>query len=100
MQRLANDLIRLVWAVKVAGIDVIHPAGHGFSKDRHRGLRVLWRPKCMRACELHGAVSEPIDGTITQNKCAHEPNSSFVARNLGAVRLNDNGSQSIRVVRE
>lgn len=62
MQRLFDDLIRNVWTVKVAGIDVIYPERDGFSQHRNCSLPVARRPEDARARKLHRTVAHARDG--------------------------------------
>src|SRR5579864_150043 len=62
MKRLADELVGDVWAVKVAGIEVIDTARHCLAQDSECARSILGRTKHARPGELHRAITEPVDG--------------------------------------
>ncbi len=68
MQRFADNLIGDVWAVKIAGIDVIHTERQRFAQHGNRGMSIFWRTKYAWACQLHRPVAEAINELRTKGK--------------------------------
>src|ERR1700722_6613322 len=66
MESLLDKLIGYVWAVEVAGVDVIHAGGNGLAQysDRTRNI-ARWPPHHFAAIfprKLHGAIAHSVYG--------------------------------------
>src|ERR1700758_5108947 len=68
MKRLPNDLIGDVRTVVVAGVDVVHAGLHRLPQNCNGLVAIAWRPKDVRAGELHGAVAHSVNG----QRCARQ----------------------------
>ncbi|MNU04508.1 hypothetical protein D3C72_2489550 [compost metagenome] len=55
-------------AIKIAGIDMVDPAGDHFTQNRDGRFRILRRTENPRPGELHGAIAEPLDGMRAERK--------------------------------
>ena len=64
MQRLANELIRDVRAIKIGGIDMIDARLDRFLQDADSGLRIFLRSEDAGPRKLHRPVSQTINLTI------------------------------------
>jgi hypothetical protein len=61
MQCLLDDLVGDVWAVKIAGIDVIDAARDHLAQNSKRSWHIFGWPPNVRPGELHGAIAHPLE---------------------------------------
>ena len=59
MERLANQLVRDVWAIVIAGVDVVHSGCHGFTQHGQCSAPIRRRSEYVGARQVHGTVAEP-----------------------------------------
>ena len=78
MQHLADQLVRDVWPVEIAGVDVVYATRDRLAQHGYRCITILGRPKHARARELHGAIAEPLHDPVPKGKgaglidCGHD----------------------------
>ena len=70
MQRLADDLVGDVRAVKVAGVDVVDALGHGLAQNADGGVTILRGAEHAGSSELHGAVAETVNIAVAEGVSA------------------------------
>src|SRR5580704_19430794 len=70
MKRLANKLIGDVWAIEIAGINVIDPAHHRFAQHGEGRVAIFRRSKHARPGELHGAVAQTVYDAVAEPESA------------------------------
>src|ERR1700730_13123997 len=58
-----------MWAVVVAGIDMVDARCEGLSQDSNRSVYVSWRPPYFRARKLHRAVTHTDQLDWSAGKC-------------------------------
>ncbi|EAU69609.1 hypothetical protein STIAU_2984 [Stigmatella aurantiaca DW4/3-1] len=102
-ERFADQPVRDVRAVVVAGVDVVDPARDRLAQHGQRRAVILGRAEHAGPRELHGAIAEPLHGAASEGECAGQVNLghvfSFETTQIGAARARDNGVQSARAVR-
>ncbi len=60
MQRLFDDLVGYVRAVKIAGVDMVDAARQGFPQHHKRGQMIFRRAKYAGAGQLHRAITHAV----------------------------------------
>src|SRR5581483_10917020 len=70
MERLADELVRDVRTIEVAGIDVVHARGDGLAEDGQRRVTILRWAEHAGPGELHGTVAEPLHDSVAEAECA------------------------------
>ena len=71
MQRFFDQPIGYVWAIEIAGVDVIDTEANNFAQDRECTVVVCWQPEYMRTSQLHCAISHASkDQIIGELECA------------------------------
>ncbi|MET3248373.1 hypothetical protein ABIE53_005183 [Burkholderia sp. OAS925] len=68
MQRLANELVGDMRAIKIAGVDVIHALRHRLAQHGKRGVAILRRAEHARSRELHCAIAHAPDLAAGERK--------------------------------
>lgn len=70
IQRLVNQLICDMRAIKIAGVDVIDAERNGFAQHGQCAVAILGRAEDARPCELHGAIAEPPYSVVAEGEGA------------------------------
>ena len=69
MQRLADDLVRDMRTIEIAGIDVIHSRSDGLAQHGQCLVVILGWTEHSGSGELHGTVAEPFYRSIAEYEC-------------------------------
>jgi hypothetical protein len=64
MQRLFDDLIRNVWPVEIARVDVVHARSHSLAQNRNRAGNITRRTPNSLVAILAGELHCPITHAI------------------------------------
>jgi hypothetical protein len=70
MQRLADQLVRHVRAVVIAGVDVVDATRDRLPQHGQCRVMILGRAKYPRPRELHGTIAEPLHSAVAKGKRA------------------------------
>jgi hypothetical protein len=68
MDRFANELVRDVGAVEVAGVDVVDTVRDGLSQHGERSVAIFGRSEHAWTGELHRAVPDAIHTMVSERK--------------------------------
>ena len=69
-QRFADQLVRDVRTIEVAGVDMVDAARDRFTQHRQCPVMVFRRPEHAGPGELHRAVAKAFDGTMAERERA------------------------------
>ncbi len=68
MERLTDKLIGDVWAVVIAGVDMVDTGRHCLAKNSYRLIAILRWPEHTGSGELHRAIAKSLYGAIAKRE--------------------------------
>jgi len=69
MQGLADDLVRHMWAIEIAGVDVVDAAFHRFAQHGYGLCTIARRPENAHARKLHRAIAQTAHRVVAKLEC-------------------------------